>query len=279
MTRNKTPQLSMMDALYPPEPARERQPIFPSHRNGTTPTPTETWDSVVQRGADQGLMFGDVGDGPLGDLAVQRVNLSTAKMPCENWHYSKCVPSVYSHVYGVWEHGAFKGVLLFGPPIAREMRKIHPSLDHANVGELLRVALVGHEQPITKMLKSALALLRSDWPELQLLVSYADPNAGHVGYLYQAASWVYLGQNARTEWIWVNGQRIHPRTVVNLYGTQSMSWLRENVDPDAYKVFSEPKYKYALGLTRQMRRFLSTMALPYPKRGDEHDPIVDTPDD
>ena len=204
-------------------------------------------------------------DGPPGALVVRRVNHETARIPCEQWHYLGTMPGASTDMFGIWENEQFKGVIIFGAPTAR---RAHESLGlraSGDVLELLRIAMCGHDAPITAAISQAVRLLKHGKPELQLLLSYADPKAGHKGYVYQAGSWVYLGQDS-TSVLWnINGKIVHPRTVVATYGTQAIRYIQTNVDAQAHRVYSEAKHKYAFALNRRVRKQLAAMALPYPK--------------
>jgi hypothetical protein len=59
---------------------------------------------------------------------------------------------------------------------------------------------------------------------------------------------------------------VHARTVSSRFGTRDVRWLRENVDPQVRRVDCPPKFKYALGLTPEMRARLAILTRPFPKR-------------
>ena len=204
-------------------------------------------------------------DGPPGALVVQRVNHETIKQPCLRWHYARAVPSNAQHAYGVWETGQFRGVIVFGAPVGRRAHTFVDGLDHGQVKELLRIAMNGHNLPLTQIVSMAVGHLRRDTPDTELLISYADPNAGHHGGIYQAASWVYVGTAGKPKYCIIHGQRMHSRSVVHKYGSWAYDFLRREIDPNAQIVDELLKHKYAFGLNRRTRKQLATMALPYPK--------------
>ena len=59
--------------------------------------------------------------------------------------------------------------------------------------ELCRVALDKHATPVSRILAIAIRMLKHEMPGLRLLVSYADLNRGHLGKIYQASNWMYVG--------------------------------------------------------------------------------------
>ena len=81
-----------------------------------------------------------------------------------------------------------------------------------------------------------------------------DPEHGHVGVLYQAMNWLYLGTTKRESLIRLNGRLFHPRTVTSRYGTRSIDWLRSTWLPMRRHVRTPPKHRYVLPLDDAMRR-------------------------
>ncbi|AIG76997.1 Hypothetical protein AJAP_20685 [Amycolatopsis japonica] len=70
--------------------------------------------------------------------------------------------------FGIWEHGEFVGVIIFGRSAAAARAA---------------VALRQHEHPVTQILAASLRQLRAACPGLRLIVSYADTAQGHHGGL------------------------------------------------------------------------------------------------
>lgn len=105
-------------------------------------------------------------------------------------HYTHSVPSGKSYYYRVADAlvvisipaNQFVGKFLFGTPRV--------------VWELSRLwAPDGHEPNLlTRALARAIKAFRALEPVVWGLVSYADPNVGHGGYVYRAASWLPCGQ-------------------------------------------------------------------------------------
>ena len=206
----------------------------------------------------------DTVSGPPGELVVKRVNHETARVPCEQWHYLGGMPSTATDIYGIWESGTFKGVIVFGGAVAQKAHWMF-GLDPTEIRELLRIAMRGHDAPITQALSLAIKDLRQTRANLKLLLSYADTGAGHAGYVYQAASWVYLGKNPTKPYYRINGELFHERSAGARFGSHAHGFLRANVDPDFELIPQGDKHKYAFGLTRQVKRQLAAMAQPYPK--------------
>jgi len=97
-----------------------------------------------------------------------------------------------------------------------------------------------------------------------LVVSFADTAQGHNGAIYRAAGWVYLGSAAQHAYV-VGGRVVHPRTLYSRYGTggQSVAWLRANVDPNARRIVTAEKHKYAKALDPELHRSLALAGKAY----------------
>jgi hypothetical protein len=192
---------------------------------------------------------------------------AAAKYAVEHWHYSRSLPTPPLVKIGVWENERFIGCVLFSRGATQNIGAPF-GLPQTEVAELTRIALDGHRSPVSRVLKLALVFLRQQCPGLRLLVSYADPGHGHVGGVYQASGWLYLGQrDGTTEYIGPDGKRWHARMVSptgqkRVYGHFRSVWRPDQCQP----VACPGKHKYALPLDNAMRAQIAPLAKPYPKR-------------
>lgn len=197
------------------------------------------------------------------ELKLDWCSHQAAKYAVEHWHYSRTMPAGKLARLGVWESGSFIGSIIFGtgacPQIARPF-----GLDRLEVCELVRVALKSHFAPVSRIVSIALLLLKRQFSGLRLVVSYADPEQGHTGKIYQAGNWLYLGTTSPVEWFVAvaTGKRIHTKTLKTGrrgYATK----LKQN---GQIKAIHLQKFKYAMPLDAEMRRQIEPLAKPYPKR-------------
>ena len=180
------------------------------------------------------------------------------------FHYSHGLPAGRLVSIGAWEAGAFVGAVIFGRGASSEIGSPF-GLTQSEVCELVRVALGPHTSPTSRIVSIAVRLLRRLCPGLRLIVSYADPEHGHVGTLYQAMGWLFIGTTNRESLIRLNGCLLHPRTVASRYRTRSIDWLRAHVAADAGHVRTQPKFRYVLTLDAAMHTQLAPRVQPYPK--------------
>lgn len=191
------------------------------------------------------------------------------------WHYSRQMPAAKLVRIGVWEHGRFVGVILYGSGANRHLARPF-GLKPTEACELVRVALApDRTYPTSRCLAISLKMLKRQSPGLQLVVSYADTKEGHLGIIYQATNWLYLGASTQP-YLRVRGKIEHPRSLYDRYGKggQQIAWLRANVDPNAERVQMPPKLKYVYAFHRDLRQRLAEQAKPYPKRVESSDGAV-----
>jgi hypothetical protein len=111
-------------------------------------------------------------------------------------------------------------------------------------------------------------------PGLRLVVSFADPEQGHVGGIYQGGGWIYTGRSQSADEYIVNGKRIHGRSLRALrasdrrapHAKNAEEWARLVLDPNTKKISGSSKHRYLMPLDEGMRRRVSQIAKPYPKK-------------
>lgn len=189
-----------------------------------------------------------------------------ARYAAENWHYTACLPVGKLVKIGVWEHGSFRGALVYGRGASPPMYKSW-GFDQTELCELVRIALRSHEAPVSQLISISLKLLARKCPRMRLVASFADAGQGHHGGIYQAANWYYLGHTGHQRRVLLHGEPHHPRSVGAKYGTTELTWLREHVDPNADGVMTPPKLRYAYPLDDALRPYLEERSHPYPGPG------------
>lgn len=189
------------------------------------------------------------------NLHLDWVGIDAAKYACEHWHYSKCVPAGKMNVLGVWEDEKYIGCVIFSYGSNPNLCKQYGLIQQKCV-ELTRVALCNHKNPVTKIVSIAIKMLRKKNPDLQLIVSYADPEQDHVGIIYQGGNWVFVGVSVKATKYIINGKVTHNKTVSD--AGMDTSKLKRHTSP--------PKYKYLYPLSDDMKRQIDILRKPYPKK-------------
>lgn len=187
-----------------------------------------------------------------------------AKYAVEKWHYSGTVPPVKPLRVGVWEDGQFTGVVIYSRGAAPNIASPY-GLEQTEVCELTRVALDEHDTPVTRILSISRKLLTQKCPGVRLIVSYADPEQDHVGTIYQADNWIFERQLDGRDYIQIDGETHHPRSLNASHGTSSITKLKTIYDPDRVRrVPVDGKYKYLYPVDDSIRPEIEALAKPYP---------------
>lgn len=171
------------------------------------------------------------------------------------------------------------GVAIYGFPVGRRVVKsITPSLENTEVLELTRLWLKDEAPKNSEsfFIGKTFKWLREN-TDIKVLISYADPMANHVGIIYQATNWLYQGNNTMLVKGYlhkINGEVLHPRSVVAKYGTTKASTL-VNIDPNYERIELKKKHRYIYILSKKDRKEilqdLKHPILPYPKNNDNCD--------
>lgn len=178
-------------------------------------------------------------------------------------HYSGRKPTI-SFSYGYYEEGILKAVCTFGKPASNSLCIGVCGIDFKDkVYELNRLCVDGN---IKINLSKFVSYCLKDLKKLNLIIiSYADTQMNHNGYIYQATNWIYTGMTKpRTDKYVKNGK--HSRHYDNnnqnglrkyrsakhryIYFTANKYFKKVYLDNLKYKIFDYPKgenKRYILG--------------------------------
>lgn len=182
------------------------------------------------------------------------------KYACMNFHYAKAVP-VNTFGYSVFnDNNEWCGVALFGTGASPQIGKQY-NLAQGQVIEFVRMALNGKQKDsVSKIMSISLRLLYKKNPLVKLIVSYADQEQGHLGIIYQASNWYYLGEVKSPPII----EGKHNKSMGGSIGAARKLLKRE---PKVY--FPKPKHKYIYPLDKTLILLCKSLSKPYPKQAVE----------
>lgn len=192
-------------------------------------------------------------------LKLDWCSYEAAKFAVEQWHYSHSMPSGKTVKIGVYEDSKFVGVVIFSRGANNDLAAPY-GLTQLESCELTRVALRSHSVPVTKIVAIAIKLLKKNSPGMRLIISFADPEQGHVGGIYQGGNWIYAGKTIAADEYVIAGKRMHGRTMRKRYGTHIGK-------PFISIVKGSSKYRYLMPLDDDILGKIQRLAKPYPKRG------------
>jgi hypothetical protein len=193
--------------------------------------------------------------------SVRQINYQDTKDLILNVHYAKRMPSI-SYAYGLFEDSILVGLVSYGVPASPRVCEGLCGKEHSKkVLELNRLVLRNNKKNEASILVSkSLKLL----PKPTIVISYADTSQNHVGYIYQATNFIYLGLSAkRTDRIFINGENTrHGRTMTSTH--------IENIKEKTVLVDRPRKHRYLhiMANKRDKKELLKQLKYeikPYPK--------------
>ena len=158
-------------------------------------------------------------------------------------HYAKRWPSI-SYAFGLIDEGELIGIVTYGtPPSAPLKRGIAGDEYKHQVLELNRLCLKYNRKNEASML---VGRSLKNLPEC-IVVSYADTEQGHKGYVYQACNFLYCGLSAkRTDWKVKGKEHLHGQTIADEFrGVKDRAAaMREKYGNDFYLHPRPRKHRY-----------------------------------
>ena len=203
------------------------------------------------------------------DYFVQAATKDDYEMWLTKKHYAHRIPPI-TESFGLYDRRRkLRGVCTFGPP-ARMLNDGYGCFGgkiQVQTSELNRL-VVDVSLPKNALSYFVASCLKS-LERPHCIVSYADSNSGHHGYIYQATNWHYTGMTAVAQ-IYKDtrtGKVVHARTIVSEYGSREADSLPEWIQRSKE---TSGKYRYFMFLgdknqRKEMAACLEYPILPYPK--------------
>ncbi|MCP4899711.1 MAG: hypothetical protein GY906_22320 [bacterium] len=113
----------------------------------------------------------------------------------------------------------------------------------------------GHDRNLlSKAIAACVRYLKRLEPGVDCLVCYADPNVGHQGGVYRAASWVYTGRSSEVRYYIGPNNEIAAR---RRFHSGRKILRKAEIEALGYTEAKLPgKHRFARGLTRRARKEL-----------------------
>jgi hypothetical protein len=198
-------------------------------------------------------------------LEVRPVPPSVVKEMIEGEHYLRSMPGGVRLCFGVYLDSDLVGAVVFTSG-ARQGHRLLGAARPQDVVTLSRLWLSDAlpKNSESRILGVVLRELRRGAP-WKLILSYADPAAGHVGTIYKASGWLYLGQTEPNTYIDLGDGRLHhPRSIYNRFGSNAVGHLRAT-GVAAIRERVGGKHRYAYVLDPAWRWRLRGAVRPYPR--------------
>ena len=190
-------------------------------------------------------------------MRLAKANTKAIKYACMNFHYAKSVPTV-QYAYNVYnDKDEWCGVIIYGGGANNNLAK-SCNLRNGEVLELERVALNGKQEQTSKAVALSLKLLHKENPLVKMIVSYADHRQRHVGTIYKATNWIYLGIVKTSDFQYLlNGKWTHERTI-------NSKSNKEELKKKLKKRPNANKFKYVYCFDKQLKKEYEKIRKKYP---------------
>ena len=201
-------------------------------------------------------------------IQVQPIKPDVAKKILTKNHYLRSMPGGTQISLGAFIEGRLLGVLTFGVGPANA----HCLVDNAarTDGVTLTRLWLSDELPKNSESRVIGIALRSlaKATTLKFVLTYADPSAEHMGTIYQASNWIYIGESQPMSLLdFGDGVHRNARTVGHRFGTHSVKHFRKH-GLDVTRIPQVPKHRYIYFLDKTWRSRLKPEQLAYPKKED-----------
>jgi hypothetical protein len=187
-------------------------------------------------------------------MRLEKASRKAVDYSCKNYHYSKnAAPRAHDLAFSVFENDTFCGCICYGRGATNDIGKPY-GLNSGQCIELIRVALNGKQSSTSKALSISIRFIKKYAPLTKMIVSFADPDQCHVGTIYQATNWFFVGKTIPSKEYILNGQKIHGRT-----------YRSKGKPKNVIETMGSSKYRYIYPLDKSLIPLCKSLSKPYPK--------------
>lgn len=205
----------------------------------------------------------------LQDYEIHQIPYAQAMEMVVEYHYlHRKAPA--SFCYGLFdEMGQMVGTVVYGKPASPSLCKgVAGPEESSRVMELTRlwIADITPKNAESFLIGQSLKMLPAEY---DIIVSFAEIQAGHVGTVYQATNWLYTGKSDRhVEWKIAGESGKHSRHLLDEYG--GVNKAKEILGDKLIRGERPRKHRYVMlrGSKFRKRELLEKLryeVLPYPK--------------
>ena len=208
------------------------------------------------------------------EYTVKTVSRKQCEFLILNVHYAGRWPSI-SYAYGLYRNQQLEGVVTYGTPPSSPLRIGIAGPEYKqDILELNRLVLA-HNRPNEASFLVATSLKKL--PKNKIIISFADTEQNHIGYIYQACNFIYCGLSAkRTDWKIRGKEHLHGISVADEFRGKPnrAALIRQNYGDDFY-LHPRPRkhrYLYITGSKKYKKDVLANLRYPqqpYPKKNQQ----------
>lgn len=180
-------------------------------------------------------------------------------------HYAKRMCPI-SFAFGAYEGTQLIGIVTYGVSASSTLRQGICGKQWTDyVYELNRLCCENKPNLASELVGKSMQML----PKPTIVVSYADTEQGHVGYVYQATNFLYTGLSSKFKDPKVRGLE-HQHHATYAHGLTNAEVIEKFGEENVYFVERARKHRYVFFVgnksqRKQMLKDLKYEVLPYPK--------------
>lgn len=204
------------------------------------------------------------------DFYVKEIERKLANDLIVKNHYSKKFYNAsYIHL-GVFIYGELLGVLQYG--YAMNPASCGSVVEGTQTNEYLELNRMWLDDKAkrnseTKAISYSIRYIRSKYPKVKWIQSFADERCGGFGIVYQAASFSYYGEHL-TKFYTLDGEIFHQLAATNKGNgcrkvTKKEQWLKDNLN--RAKVKELRQFRYIKFIDKRWKEKCLLKEQPYPK--------------
>jgi hypothetical protein len=168
---------------------------------------------------------------------------------CKEWflkkHYAHRIPnSIYT--FGLYDGNILQGVMSFGITANKNLNEFIKGYECIELNRLV----VNEGLPLNTVsyfISQSLKLI----PKPKVIISYADSEQGHHGYIYQATNFIYTGLSEGKRVYFKDGKEYHRKSAFDI-GIKSIDDAIR-LGFEYYKGKPKHRYIYLLGNKKQIK--------------------------
>lgn len=145
---------------------------------------------------------------------------------CLRKHYAKRIPSVIIYSFGLYDNeNTLQGVNTFGLAGNYNLNTI------GNFETLELTRLIINENLEKNVLSFFVSQSLLQIEKGKIIISYADPNNGHNGFIYQATNWIYTGIGNDTIVLEKDNIEYHQKSIYDIFENGKRVFTHNNCLP------------------------------------------------
>jgi len=207
------------------------------------------------------------------DMIVREVTPKFARGYIATHHYTKTFPDSTKYCFAGYLGDKIAAIITYG--MGTSLAQYTSVLNDIKQGEYLELTRLWSADTMPKNTESKIISesMRQLPSKIKLIITYADPSRGHIGYIYQATNAHYIGESSAGSMLVAKcGTEKHPR-LIGIYkkrnkhlADKTTQQVLDYLGWSKIKGSSKYKYVYLRGNKKTIKANLKKInRLPYPK--------------